>query len=127
MRWISMRNPATKVLKEHKTLTVKIGIDTTPVPSKKNKDLAVASDNFDYLENHELLLSLACFQPLLTTVHCLIKFAQARDIFISDVSQFVKCVHGELARKYLDLATSFGKEDFPEYHFLLKQTILQFA
>ena len=118
-RWISMRSPARRALEEYKTLVVKTGMDMTSVPGEKNKDVAAASNNFELLVDLELLLSLAVFQPLLTTVHCLIKFAQAQDVFICDFLQSVKCVQEELARKYIDPATTFSKEDFSEYHDLV--------
>ena len=90
--WISMRILARRVLKEYKNLVVKMDINMTPSHGEKDKCRSATSDNFDQLVDIELLLSLACFQPLFTVVHCLIKFVQARDVFICDFLQFVKCV-----------------------------------
>lgn len=119
-RWISMRSPARRALEEYKTLVVKMGMDMTPSPGDKEKCPAAATENFDSLVDIELLLSLACFQHLLTIVHCLIKFAQTRDVYICDFLQSVKCVQEELTRKYIDPATSFNCEDFKEYISLIE-------
>jgi len=70
-----MRSPTQRALEEYKILILKMGMDITPVPREKNKDVSVATKIFDYLVDIELLLSLACFQLVLTSVHYLIKFA----------------------------------------------------
>ena len=59
-------------------------IDMIPSLSDKKKCPPIATDNFDTLVDIKLLLLLACFQPLFTIVHYLIKFAQVRDVFVSD-------------------------------------------
>ena len=80
--WISMRSPAKCVFSEYKTLMVKMEVDMTPTDSYKV--LAGAKENFDLLADVEVLLSLACFIPLLDVVYHLMKLSQEKDIFISD-------------------------------------------
>jgi hypothetical protein len=71
-RWISMLSPTKTVLAEYWTLLLKMGLDMATI--------APAKANFELLCNFGLLLSLACILPLLSIVHCLIKFAQSRDV-----------------------------------------------
>ena len=70
--WISMRSLAQQIMSEFKTLLVKMALD---VASGGQKGNSAAASNFDYLSDIEVLLSLACFIPLLNTVHCLIKLS----------------------------------------------------
>jgi hypothetical protein len=112
-RWISMRSPAKRIMSEYTTLMVKMGFDMTPAHGQRSN--AGAGDNFDMLVDVEVLLSLACFIPLLDAVHYLAKFFQARDIFICDFMQAIKVCQDELARKFIDGATAFGESDFPSY------------
>jgi len=83
------------------------------------KPLAKATDNFDLLSNIELLLSLACFIPLINAIHCLIKLSQAGNIFICDFMQTVKLCQDELACMFVDASTTFNKVDFPCYSDLI--------
>jgi hypothetical protein len=62
-----------------------------------------------------VLLSLACFIPLLDAVYYLIKLSQARDIFICDFMQAITVCQEELARKFIDGDTAFSKSDFQRY------------
>jgi hypothetical protein len=67
-----MLSPAKRVLVEYQTLLLKMGLDmATIVPAKAN---------FELLCDFGLLLSLACILPLLSIVHCLIKFSQNKDV-----------------------------------------------
>jgi hypothetical protein len=70
----------------------------------------------------DLLLSLACFIPLLDTVHYLIKLSQARDIFICDFMQAIKLCQEELARKFIDADTAYNISDFQQYTSLISMT-----
>jgi len=66
-----------------------------------------------------MLLSLACFIPLVNTMCFLMKLSQSHDISICDFMQVVKfCLH-ELARLFVDASTAYSKEDFPKYHDLV--------
>ena len=67
-----MRSPTRRTFGEYKILIVKISMDMILAPHKKDKCVEATSDNFVDIE---LFLSIACFQPLLTIVHCLFKFA----------------------------------------------------
>jgi hypothetical protein len=116
-RWISMRSPAKRIMSEYSTLIVKMGLDMAHVAGQKPN--AGAAENFDLLVDIEVLLSLACFIPLLECVHYLIKLSQARDIFICDFIQSVKVCQEELARKFIDGMTSYAQADFVRYHELL--------
>jgi hypothetical protein len=64
----------------------------------------------------EVLLSLACFIPLLDAVHYLTKLSQARDKFLCDFLQAIKVCQEELARKFINGATAFCKFDFQRYN-----------
>ncbi len=66
--WISMFNPLKCVLREYKSLIVKIHMD---MPKKK---LVIKS--LDILCNMELVFGLPCIFPMLKVVHMLIKHAQ---------------------------------------------------
>jgi hypothetical protein len=46
--------------------------------------------NYDLLVDISIPIALACFLPLLETVHCLVKFSQEHDIFICDYLATVK-------------------------------------
>ncbi len=120
-RWISMRSPAMRVLDEYKTLIMKMGLDMTPSGEKqKQKVTSIAADNFDTLVDLEVLLSLSVIQPLLSCVHVLMKFSQARDVFICDFIASVKVCQQELVSKYIDPVTSWSQKDFKQYHELLE-------
>jgi hypothetical protein len=86
--WISMRSPAKRIMSEYMSLMVKMGFDMVGAPGQKPN--ARAGDNFDLLVDIEVLLSLACFIPLLDVVYYLIKLSQACDIFICDFMQAIK-------------------------------------
>jgi hypothetical protein len=108
--WISMRSPAKKIMSEYTTLMVKMGFDMTPIHGQRLN--VGAGDNFNMLVDIEVLLSLACFIPLLDAVHYLAKLSQAHDIFICDFMQAIKVCQDELVRKFIDGATAFCKSDF---------------
>ena len=78
-----MRSPTKRVFFEYKTLMVKMGVGM--IPADVYKDPAGAKENFDLLADIEVLLSLACFIPLLDIVYHLMKLSQERDIFICDL------------------------------------------
>ena len=103
-------------MSEFKTLLVKMALD---VASGGRKGNSAAASNFDYLSDIEVLLSLACFIPLLNTVHCLIKLSQSHDIFICDFLQAIKVCQADLARMFVDEATSFSTSEFKRYQDLI--------
>ena len=72
-RWISMRSPAKRVFYECKTLMVKMKVGMTLAVGYKVP--AGAKENFDLLADVEVLLSLACFIPLLDVVYHLMKLS----------------------------------------------------
>jgi hypothetical protein len=53
------------------------------------------------------LLALPCVLPLLECVNELMKFAQSRDVFISDYVATVNIYQVDLYMMYMDLETSF--------------------
>lgn len=112
-RWISMWSPVARILSEYHTLLVKMGADMSSGPGSKT--VPGSAENFDLLSDIELLLSLACFIPLVNAVHALIKLSQARDIFIGDFMQALKLCQVELGRMFVDASTAFKKVDFPYY------------
>jgi len=66
---------------EYKRLLAKMGVD---MAAASQKGYSAIASNFDYLSDVEVLLSLACFIPLLNIVHYLMKLSQSKDIFICD-------------------------------------------
>ena len=108
--WISMKSPTKRVISEYTTLMVKMGFDMTLGLGQRSN--AGARDNFDYFVDIEVLLSLACFIPLVDAVHYLIKLSQAQNIFICDFMQAIKLCQEELARKIVDGATAYSGSDF---------------
>ena len=101
-------------MNEYKTLLVKMGLDM-PRPGQRGKSVAAAAENFDCLADIELLLSLACFIPMLNAVHCLIKLSQARDIFICDFLQAIKLCQNELGRMFVDRDSAYNTVEFSRY------------
>lgn len=112
-RWISMRSPAQRILSEYKTLLMQMGLNMTTRPG--HKPVAGAADIFDLFSDIEVVLSLACFIPLLNAVYSLMKLSQARDIFICDFLQVVKLCQQELARLFIDRETTYNSHDFTQY------------
>jgi hypothetical protein len=96
-RWISTLSPAKRVLTEYRTLLLKMGLDmATIAPTKAN---------FELLCDFGLFLSLACIFPLLSIVHCLMKFSQSRDVYICDFLVALKVCQSQLANYFVDPAT----------------------
>ena len=112
-RWISMRSPAQRILSEYKVLVAKMGVDMPPPVGHKGNASAVG--NFNALVDVEVLLSLACFVPMLNTVHCLIKLTQARDIFVCDFMQAIKVCQNELLRMFIEPSSAFQTVEFARY------------
>ena len=67
---------------------VKMEVDM--IPTTRYKVPAGAKENFDLLADVEVLLSLACFIPLLDAIYHLMKLSQERNIFICDFMQAMK-------------------------------------
>ncbi len=64
------------------------------------------------------ILGLPCVLPMLEFVDALMKFAQARDVFICDYKDYivvVKIFQVDLYKMYSDPTTSFQHENFPEF------------
>ena len=74
------------------------------------------------LADVEVLLTLACFIPLLDAIYHLMKLSQERDYFICDFMQAVKVCQGELARWFIDAPSAFSTDDFSQYHDILSMT-----
>ena len=83
-----------------------------------------AKEIFDLLANVEVLLSLACFIPLLDVVYHLMKLSQEKDIFICDFMQVVKVCQGELARRFIDAPSTYSTNDFLQYHDILSMHLV---
>jgi hypothetical protein len=78
--WIFMRSPTMRVLAEYWTFIVKMEQDMMPMPNQKTPTSTV--ENFNFLIDLEVLLSLSYIQPFLSSMHSLIKFSQAQEVFI---------------------------------------------
>ena len=80
-----------RVLAEYWTFIVKMEQDMMPMPNQKTPTSTI--ENFNFLVDLEVLLSLSYIQPFLSFIHSLIKFSQAQDVFIvtsSKVWNYVK-------------------------------------
>jgi hypothetical protein len=92
-----MLSLAKKVLAKYQTLLLKMGLDmATVAPTKAN---------FELLCDFGLLLSLACILPLLSIVHCLMRFSQSRDVYICDFFAALKVCQSQLATYFVYPAT----------------------
>lgn len=76
IRWISMLEPAKKVMGEFRILVVKMDMDGTTINSTKV--------NFELLNDIEILYALAILLPLSEQVNNLMKLAQVEDVFVVD-------------------------------------------
>jgi hypothetical protein len=94
-RWISLLEPLKRVLGEYKTLIAKMCEDAA-VKDPEPKVTEKAKHNLDLLCDVGTLLALPCILPLLESVDSLMRFAQSRDIFVSDYVATVKICQAEL-------------------------------
>jgi len=99
-------------MSSYTTLLVKMGMDARVSP----KSTVVATGNFDFLVDVDVLLSLALFIPMLNKVHCLIKLTQAHDIFVCDFMQSIKVCQNELARMFIVPSTAYYTVEFAQYN-----------
>lgn len=94
-----MLEPLKRISSEYKTLIVKFAQDAAKESAAKR--------NLLFLLDVATLLALPCILPMLECIHSLIKFAQQRNVFISDFIAAVKICQGELYMMYIDNATSY--------------------
>jgi hypothetical protein len=115
-RWISLLEPLRRVMGEYKTLIVKMCEDAAvkepALTPKQAASRESARHNCDLLCDIGTLLALPCVLPLLECVNDLMKFAQSRDVFISDYVAAVKICQADLYMMYVDSETSFQKAHF---------------
>jgi hypothetical protein len=107
-RWISLLEPLKRISAEYKTLIVKFAQDA-PKESGAKKNLTLLLDV-------ATLLALPCILPLLECIQSLIKFAQSRNVFISDFIAAVKICQGELFEMYTNSSTSFQPLHFQSFY-----------
>ncbi len=99
-----------KVRKDYKTLVAKMVGNNGIVEATKA--------NVVNLCDVGTILGLPCVLPMLESVNVLMKFAQARDVFICDYNDYivvVKIFHIDLYKMYSDPTTSFQHENFAEF------------
>jgi hypothetical protein len=111
--WLSMLSPLKRVMSEYQTLVHKMhedSMDSTTTHISRES----AKANYDLLVDISIPIALACFLPLLETVHCLVKFSQERDIFICDYLAAVKVYQLQLYQLYQDPGTCFKSDAFRE-------------
>jgi hypothetical protein len=96
-RWMSLLDPAIRVLDEYQTL----------VGNMSTCDSGLAKKNLRLLRDFETLLSLSLFIPLLECVNHIQKFAQLRDSYICDFVNSINHCKGELFRHFVDSDTAF--------------------
>lgn len=75
-RWMSILAPLERIMGEYKNLIVKMSLDAPSTIATRS--------NLVLLIDLQTLFGLPCILPLLTKINQLIKFSQARDIFICD-------------------------------------------
>jgi hypothetical protein len=71
------------------------------------------------------ILRLPCVLPMLESINALMKFAQARDIFICDYNDYivaVKICQVDLYKMHSDPTTSFQHENFLEFTHVVANT-----
>jgi hypothetical protein len=111
--WLSMLSPLKRVMSKYQTFAHKMhedSIDSTTTHISRESTKA----NYDLLVNISIPIALACFLPLLKTIHCLVKFSQERDIFICDSLATVKIYQLQLYQLYQDPQTFFKSDAFRE-------------
>ena len=74
----------------------------------------LAKYNCDFLCDVATLLALPCVLSLLECMNELMKFAQSKDVFISDYILTVKICQVDLYTMYMDPETSFQKQHLPD-------------
>jgi hypothetical protein len=116
-RQISLLEPLKCVLGEYKTLIAKMCEDAVvkdPEPkAKEAKEKAKCDLNLLYDVGN--LLALPCILPLLESIDSLMRFAQSRDVFVSDYIAAVKICQAKLYQFYCDPETSFGRSHFQQF------------
>jgi hypothetical protein len=87
-RWISVLEPLRKILGEYKTLIYKMAQDVAVkdphLSEKQRASRETARHNLDLLCDVGTLFALPFLLPLLESVNSLMKFVQARNVFICD-------------------------------------------
>jgi hypothetical protein len=110
-----MLTPLKLVGKEYKTLIVKMAIHSGYVEGNKT--------NLVNLCDVGTILGLSCILPMLKSLNVLMKFAQARVVFVCDYIVVVEIYCIDLYKMYIDSTTSFDLKNFLNSQMLL-QTFL---
>jgi hypothetical protein len=99
MQSFSILSSTMRVMNEYQTLFVKMQQDS---PTS-----TIVKTNFDHLANVQILLGLACFLPMLWSVHSFMQFAQKFDVFVCDYLASIKiCQAYVYATLYKDPTTT---------------------
>ncbi len=109
-RWINKLPFLKKVRKDYKTLVAKMVGNNGIVEATKANAVNLCDVG--------TILGLPCVLPMFESVNALMKFSQARDLFICDYNQYivvVKICQVDLYKMYSDPTTSFQHENFPEF------------
>jgi hypothetical protein len=107
IRWINTLTPLKWVGKEYKTLIVKMATHSGFVEATKT--------NLVNLCDVGTILGLPCILLMLKSLNILMKFAQARVVFVCDYIAIVEIYQIDLYKMYIDPTTSFRLENFLEF------------
>ncbi len=94
-----MLSPTMKVMNKYPTLFVKM--------QQHFSTLANTKTNFDRLTNVHILLGLACFLPMLQSMHNFMQFAQKYDVFVFNYFVSIKICQADVYAMYNDPTTTY--------------------
>ena len=115
--WISVLEPLRRIMGEYITLIYKMAEDVAVqdlhLSERQRASKETTRHNLDLLSDVGTLFILPCLLPLLESMNSLMKFAQARDVFIYDYVADMGICQAELYMMYCDTDTSFQQQHFP--------------
>lgn len=99
MWWLSMLSPTMKVMNKYPTLLIEM--------QQHSSTLANTKTNFDHLTSVHILVGLACFLPMLQSMHNFKQFAQKCDVFVFNYLFSIKICQVNVYAMYNDPTTTY--------------------